>query len=438
MQARRGGPLSGVAEVPGDKSISHRALILGALAVGETKVTGLLEGQDVLDTAAAMRAFGAEVVRHGPGAWSVHGVGVGGFAEPERVIDCGNSGTGVRLIMGAMATTGIAATFTGDASLVKRPMGRVTGPLALFGAQAHGRAGGRLPMTLLGAADPVAVRYAVPVPSAQVKSAVLLAGLNAPGETFVIEREATRDHTERMLAGFGAEVGVETTAEGRVITLAGRPELWPQAVAVPRDPSSAAFPVAAALLVEGSEITVPGVSQNPTRNGFYTTLVEMGADIAFEAPRVEGGEPVADLRVRFSGLRGVEVPPERAASMIDEYPILAVLAANAEGVTVMRGVRELRVKESDRIDAMARGLEACGVRVEETEDSLSVHGMGPGGVPGGAVCASRLDHRIAMAFLCLGLAAKAPVGVDDGGPIATSFPAFEGLMAGLGAAIARA
>ncbi len=437
MTAARSGPLSGRAEVPGDKSISHRALILGAMAVGETTVTGLLEGQDVLDTAAAMGAFGAEVTRLGEGVWSVHGVGVGGFAEPGDVIDCGNSGTGVRLIMGCMATSPITATFTGDASLRKRPMGRVTDPLSLFGARAFGRKGGRLPMTLIGAADPVPVRYAVPVPSAQVKSAVLLAGLNAPGRTVVIENEPTRDHSERMLRGFGAELTVEDTAEGRVITLTGQPELRPQTVAVPRDPSSAAFPVCAALIVEGSDIRVPGVSQNPTRNGLYTTLVEMGADIAFENPREEGGEPVADLRVRFSLLRGIEVPEDRAASMIDEYPILSVAAAFAEGRTVMRGVRELRVKESDRIDAMARGLEACGVRVEEEEDVLVVHGMGPGGVPGGATCKTHLDQRIAMSFLVLGLASRQPVGVDDGSPIASSFPAFEGLMAGLGADIVR-
>ncbi|WP_102226125.1 3-phosphoshikimate 1-carboxyvinyltransferase [Acidimangrovimonas sediminis] len=437
MSSRRSGPLSGVAEVPGDKSISHRALILGAMAVGETRVSGLLEGEDVLDTAKAMRAFGAEVTRTGAGAWSVHGVGVGGFAEPAAVIDCGNSGTGVRLIMGAMATTPITATFTGDASLSKRPMGRVTDPLALFGARAYGRAGGRLPMTIVGAESPVPVRYATPVPSAQVKSAVLLAGLNAPGRTVVIEREATRDHSERMLRGFGAEIAVEDAPEGRIITLTGQPELRPQTVAVPRDPSSAAFPVCAALIVEGSEILVPGVSQNPTRNGLYTTLVEMGADITFEDPREEGGEPVADLRVRFSALKGVEVPPERAASMIDEFPVLSVVAACAEGTTVMRGVKELRVKESDRIDAMARGLEACGVRIEEDEDTLIVHGLGAGGVPGGATCASHLDHRIAMSFLVLGLAARNPVSVDDGAPIATSFPVFEGLMTGLGAPIVR-
>lgn len=434
MTSRKSGPLMGLALVPGDKSISHRALIFGAMAVGETKITGLLEGEDVLDTAKAMRAFGAEVDRHDEGVWSVRGVGVGGFREPENVIDCGNSGTGVRLIMGTMATSPITATFTGDGSLRKRPMGRVTDPLSLFGARAYGRKGGRLPMTVVGAADPVPVRYALPVASAQVKSAVLLAGLNAPGETVVIEREPTRDHSERMLVGFGAQLHVERGAEGHVITLTGRPELKPQTVAVPRDPSSAAFPVAAALIVPGSDISVPGVSQNLTRNGLYRTLVEMGAEIEFLRPREEGGEPVADLRVRFSErLKGIEVPPERAPSMIDEYPVLSVIAAFAEGVTVMRGVKELRVKESDRIDAMARGLEACGVRVEEDEDTLIVHGMGPGGVPGGATCAVHLDHRIAMSFLVCGMAAKAPVTVDDASPIATSFPAFEGLMRDLGA-----
>ena len=437
MTARKSGPLKGRAEVPGDKSISHRALILGAMAVGETRVTGLLEGQDVLDTAKAMRAFGAEVVNHGPGDWSVQGVGVGGFAEPADVIDCGNSGTGVRLIMGAMATSALTATFTGDASLRKRPMGRVTDPLALFGAQSYGRQGGRLLMTIVGAKDPVPVTYTVPMPSAQVKSAVLLAGLNAPGQTVVIEKEPTRDHSERMLRGFGADLRVEDLPEGRVITLLGQPELKPQTVAVPRDPSSAAFPVCAALIVEGSDILVPGVSQNPTRNGLYTTLVEMGADIDFQNPREEGGEPVADLRVRFSALKGIEVPEERAASMIDEYPILSVVAACAEGTTVMRGVKELRVKESDRIDAMARGLEACGVKVEEEEDVLIVHGMGAGGVPGGATCKTHIDHRIAMSFLVLGLASQKPVSVDDGSPIATSFPVFESLMAGLGGQIVR-
>ncbi|MEM1363448.1 MAG: 3-phosphoshikimate 1-carboxyvinyltransferase [Pseudomonadota bacterium] len=426
--------LTGIAEVPGDKSISHRSLILGALTVGETRVSGLLEGQDVIDTAKAMRAFGAEVTQEGQGTWSIHGVGTGGFGEPADVIDCGNSGTGVRLIMGAMATSPITATFTGDASLRGRPMKRITDPLALFGTSAYGRAGGRLPMTLVGAAAPVPVRYTVPVPSAQVKSAVLLAGLNAPGQTVVIEREATRDHSERMLAGFGAEITTEQTDEGRVITLTGQPELRPQTIAVPRDPSSAAFPVCAALIVPGSDVLVPNIGLNPTRAGLYQTLRDMGADLSFENPREEGGEPVADLRARFSdAMQGIEVPSERAPSMIDEYPVLSVVAANATGKTVMRGVKELRVKESDRIDAMARGLEASGVTIEEDEDTFIVHGRGPGSVTGGATCAARLDHRIAMSFLVLGMATKEPVLVDDAGPIATSFPIFEPLMSRLGA-----
>lgn len=433
------GPLTGTAEVPGDKSISHRSLILGAMAVGETKISGLLEGEDVLDTAKAMRAFGAEVTDHGGGEWTVYGVGVGGFAEPDQVIDCGNSGTGVRLIMGAMATSPINATFTGDASLNKRPMARVTDPLALFGAQSVGRSGGRLPMTIVGATDPVPVRYEVPVPSAQVKSAVLLAGLNAPGKTVVIEKEATRDHSERMLAGFGAEITVEQTDEGNVITLTGRPELKPQVIAVPRDPSSAAFPVCAALITPGSDVLVPGIGLNPTRAGLFTTLREMGADLTYENEREEGGEPVADLRARYSpDMKGIKVPPERAASMIDEYPVLSVVAANATGTTLMAGVKELRVKESDRIDAMARGLRANGVTVEEGDDWWSVEGLGIGNIPGGGTCESFLDHRIAMSFMVMGMSAKAPVSVDDGGPIATSFPIFEPLMAGLGAKVERA
>lgn len=437
LTARASGPLRGTVSIPGDKSVSHRALILGALCVGETRIEGLLEGEDVLNTAKAMAAFGAEVEREAPGRWRVRGVGVGGFAEPSDVIDCGNSGTGVRLIMGAMATTPITATFTGDASLRGRPMGRVTEPLALFGARAVGRSGGRLPLTLTGAAHPGPVEYRLAVASAQVKSAMLLAALNAPGVSTILEPVPTRDHTERMLAGFGAAIACESTPEGRAIRLTGQPDLVPQDLAVPRDPSSAAFPVAAALMVEGSEVLVPGVGLNPTRAGFYETLREMGADLAFENPREEGGEPVADLRARFSTLRGITVPPERAPSMIDEYPILSALAALAEGPTRMPGIHELRVKESDRIDAMARGLEACGVQVEETRDSLTVHGRGPRGVAGGATVASRLDHRIAMSFLCLGLATARPVTVDDASPIATSFPGFEPLMRDLGAPFVR-
>ena len=438
MTAYASGPLTGEAHVPGDKSISHRSLILGAMAVGETKITGLLEGQDVLDTAKAMQAFGAEVTNHGGGNWSVKGVGVGGFAEPDNVIDCGNSGTGVRLIMGAMATCPITVTFTGDASLNKRPMARVTDPIALFGAQAVGRSGGRLPMTIVGAAEPTPVRYTVPMPSAQVKSAVLLAGLNVPGETVVIEKEATRDHTERMLAGFGAEISTVETEEGRVITLKGQPELKPQDITVPRDPSSAAFPVCAALITPGSDVLIPNIGLNPTRAGLFTTLREMGADLTYENERVEGGEPMADLRAKYSpNMKGITVPPERAASMIDEYPVLSVVAANATGDTVMRGVKELRVKESDRIDAMAKGLRANGVEVEEGDDWWIVKGLGAGNVPGGGTCETHLDHRIAMSFLVGGLCSQKPISVDDGGAIATSFPIFETLISGLGGKIER-
>ena len=437
MTSHKSGPLRGQADVPGDKSISHRSLILGALSLGETRIQGLLEGDDVLDTGKAMQAFGAEVINHGGGSWSVHGVGVGGFAEPDHVIDCGNSGTGVRLIMGAMATSPIAATFTGDGSLNKRPMGRVTDPLALFGAQSYGRSEGRLPLTLIGAAQALPVRYEVPMPSAQVKSAVLLAGLNAPGQTVVIEKEATRDHTERMLVGFGAELTVEQTDAGRVITLTGQPELRPQDIIVPRDPSSAAFPVCAALIVEGSDVLVPNIGLNPTRAGLFYTLQEMGADLTFENMLEEGGEPVADLRAKYSpDMQGIAVPPERAASMIDEYPILSVVASFAHGVTRMHGVKELRVKESDRIEAMATGLRAAGVTVQDGPDWWHVHGLG-GAVKGGALAATHLDHRIAMSFLILGMGAREGMSIDDGGPVATSFPIFEPLMAALGASIAR-
>ena len=437
MTSHKSGPLRGQADVPGDKSISHRSLILGALSLGETRIQGLLEGDDVLDTGKAMQAFGAEVINHGGGSWSVHGVGVGGFAEPDHVIDCGNSGTGVRLIMGAMATSPIAATFTGDGSLNKRPMGRVTDPLALFGAQSYGRSEGRLPLTLIGAAQALPVRYEVPMPSAQVKSAVLLAGLNAPGQTVVIEKEATCDHTERMLVGFGAELTVEQTDAGRVITLTGQPELRPQDIIVPRDPSSAAFPVCAALIVEGSDVLVPNIGLNPTRAGLFYTLQEMGANLTFENMREEGGEPVADLRAKYSpDMQGIAVPPERAASMIDEYPILSVVASFAHGVTRMHGVKELRVKESDRIEAMATGLRAAGVTVQDGPDWWHVHGLG-GAVKGGALAATHLDHRIAMSFLILGMGAREGMSIDDGGPVATSFPIFEPLMAALGASIAR-
>ncbi|PCH96059.1 MAG: 3-phosphoshikimate 1-carboxyvinyltransferase [Rhodobacteraceae bacterium] len=434
MQSRAGSPLTGTALIPGDKSVSHRALILGALSIGETRITGLLEGEDILDTAKAMAAFGADVKRLGDGEWLVHGVGVGGFGEPEDVIDCGNAGTGVRLIMGAMATSPISATFTGDASLRSRPMGRITDPLVLFGAHAYGRTKGRLPLTLVGAQSPHGVRYTSPHPSAQIKSAVLLAGLNAAGDTVLIEKAKTRDHTERMLRGFGADIETVKTHAGYEITLKGQPELKALDIAVPRDPSSAAFPVCAALIVEGSDILLPNIGLNPTRAGLFSTLVDMGADISFENRREEGGEPVADLRVKYSELKGIEVPPERAPSMIDEYPILSVVAAFASGKTVMRGIKELRVKECDRIDAMARGLEAMGVTIEEGEDYLIVHGQS-GDVKGGGVAKTFIDHRIAMSFLCMGLATREPVSVDDGAAIATSFPIFQDLMQGLGADI---
>ncbi len=427
--------LRGTAEIPGDKSVSHRALIFGAMAIGETVITGLLEGEDVLDTAKAMRALGATVARDDDGTWRVHGVGTGGFMEPNHVIDCGNSGTGCRLIMGAVATHPFATTFTGDASLRSRPMGRILDPLALFGTTSAGRSEGRLPLTLIGARDPLPVTYTLPVASAQVKSAVLLAGLNAPGTTTVIEPEPTRDHTERMLRGFGATVDIEETPEGRAIHLYGQPELNPCSVAVPRDPSSAAFPVVAALLTEGSEIHIPGVSRNPTRDGLYRTLIEMGGDLSFTNDREEGGEPVADLTVRHSVLSGVTVPAERAASMIDEYPILSVAAAFATGQTVMEGVGELRVKESDRIMAMEAGLQANGVTTASTEDTFTVTGHAGNGVPGGATVATHLDHRIAMSFAVMGMAAEQSITIDDATPIATSFPTFQPLMNSLSAQV---
>lgn len=432
------GPLHGSCRVPGDKSISHRALILGSLAVGRTAIRGLLEGEDVLRTAAAMRALGADIARGGDGVWRAAGAGVGGLAEPADVLDFGNSGTGARLLMGVIAAHPITAFLTGDASLRRRPMGRVAEPLIHIGARIVSREGGRLPLGVIGAASPLPVTYALPVPSAQVKSAVLLAGLNAPGETAVIERLPTRDHTERMLRHFGASVAVEEGPEGgRRIVLAGQPELRAADLVVPGDPSSAAFPAVAALLLPGSGIVIEGVGINPLRAGLYQTLGEMGADLAFANERIEAGEPVADLVARTSRLEGVEVPAERAPRMIDEYPILAVAAAFAAGRTVMHGLAELRVKESDRLGAVAQGLAACGVAVAVEGDTLIVEG---GGAPpaGGAAIAARLDHRIAMAFLVLGMAARQPTRIDDGTTIGTSFPGFVELMNGLGAAISPA
>ena len=434
MSSKRVTNLRGQAKVPGDKSISHRSLILGALSVGQTKIHGLLEGQDVIDTAKAMSSFGALVEKHENGYWTVDGFGVGGFAEPEKVIDCGNSGTGVRLIMGAMSTTDITATFTGDASLNRRPMARITEPLNLFGAKTYGRRLGKLPITVVGAASAVPITYQTPVASAQIKSAILFAGLNTAGETTVIEKEKTRDHTERMLQGFGAEVETETTSKGHVVRVKGYPELLPQEIKVPRDPSSAAFPVCAALITEGSDVLVPNIGLNPTRSGLFETLREMNANITFENESFQGGEPVADIRAKFSpNMMGIDVPPERAASMIDEYPILSVVASFAKGKTLMREVNELRVKESDRIDAMAKGLRSNGLSIEEGEDWWSVEGREIDGVEGGGLCETFLDHRIAMSFLILGMASKSSVKIDDSSPITTSFPIFESLMAELGA-----
>jgi 3-phosphoshikimate 1-carboxyvinyltransferase len=434
VAARPAAPLAGAAKVPGDKSISHRALMLGALAVGRTEITGLLEGEDVLATAAALRAMGAGIERMADGSWCVDGVGVGGLAEPEDVLDLGNSGTSARLLLGILATHPFTAFVTGDRSLRSRPMGRVIEPLSRFGAQFLSRQGGRLPLVVTGAADPVPTEYRLPVPSAQVKSAVLLAGLNTPGLTSVIEREPTRDHTERMLGHFGARVTIEPLPEGgRRITIEGQPELSAAPIIVPGDPSSAAFPLVAGLIVPGSEVRVDNVGLNPSRTGLIASLNDMGADIAFDNRREAGGEPVADLLVRAGALNGAEIPAERAPSMIDEYPILAVAAACARGRTVMRGLAELRVKESDRLAGIAEGLARCGVTVAVAGDDLIVEGDG-NPPPGGGLIATRLDHRIAMAFLVLGLAARAPVQVDDGRPIATSFPDFVPLMTRLGAA----
>jgi 3-phosphoshikimate 1-carboxyvinyltransferase len=438
LKSARAAALSGTVRVPGDKSISHRALMFGALAVGESRVEGLLEGDDVLRTASAMRALGAEVERLDDGTWRLFGRGVGGLQEPADVLDLGNSGTGARLMMGLVATHPFTTIFTGDASLRSRPMKRVSEPLSRMGARFITREGGRLPAAVVGTGNPVPVTYELPVASAQVKSAILLAGLNTPGVTTVIEKEATRDHTELMLRNFGATVEVEFLEDGRrAISVTGFPELTGRHVKVPADPSSAAFPAVAALLVPGSNVTLSSVGMNPLRTGLYQTLREMGADIHFDNLREEGGEPVADLVLKSSTLRGVDVPAVRAPSMIDEYPILAVAASFAIGTTRMFGLSELRVKESDRFAAVMRGLQACGVRVEEEGDTMIVHGNG-NPPPGGATIAVNLDHRIAMSFLVMGMAAQAPVAVDDAEAIETSFPGFEALMNGLGAKIEAA
>lgn len=430
------GPLNGRLRPPGDKSISHRAFIFGLLCVGRTDIEGLLEGEDVLRTGQACRALGATIVRHGEGRWSVQGVGLGCLLAPRTDLDFGNAGTGTRLMMGLVGGHGVTARFDGDASLRKRPMRRVLDPLTMMGAEVlEQAAGGRCPILLKGTPEPLPIEYRTEVASAQVKSAVLLAGLNSPGRTILIEPQASRDHTEKMLAYFGATITSEPVAQGRRITLEGRPELRPSRILVPADPSSAAFPIVAALIVPGSDITVEGMMMNPLRIGLFKTLREMGARIDVLEEREEGGERVADLRVRSSFLRGVDVAAERAPSMIDEYPILAVAAAFAEGETHMRGLSELRVKESDRLSAIAAGLRAAGVGCTIAGDDLIVEGCG-GDVPGGGLAATELDHRIAMSFLCLGLAARRKMTIDDARMIATSFPSFTTQMTQLGARFA--
>ncbi len=437
LRASRAEPLSGTIRPPGDKSISHRALMLGSLAVGETTIDGLLEGEDILATVGALRAFGANVDRDDDGRWTVKGLGVGGLLEPEAVIDYGNAGTGVRLALGIAGSHAFTTTFTGDASLSNRPMDRVLDPLRRMGVQALTRSGGRLPLTIKGPDVPVPIEYKLAVPSAQVKSAVLLAGLNTGGTTTVIEPVPTRDHTELMLAAFGAAIETSPGEDGgRVITLEGRIDLKPQTITVPGDPSSAAFAIVAALIVEGSDVVIENMMLNPTRTGLIETLSEMGADIAIDNRRKVGGEEVGDLRVKSSRLKGVSVPAERAPSMIDEYPVLAIAASFAEGDTTMNGIGELRVKESDRIAAVAAGLAANGVSVEEDTDSLLVHGAET--VAGGGTVETMRDHRIAMSFLVLGLAAENPVTVDDAGPIATSFPDFQPQLEALGGRFSEA
>lgn len=431
--------LQGTVRVPGDKSISHRALIFGALTVGETRIHGLLEGDDVLRTAGALRALGASIEREDcedSPCWTIHGVGVGGFTEPDDVLDLGNSGTGARLLLGVLGTSGFASVVSGDESLRSRPMNRIAEPMRLFGARIEGRSGGRLPISVEGARDPLPITYKLPVASAQVKSAVLLAGLNTPGITTVIEPELTRDHTERFLKRFGAEISISDGKEGREISLVGQPELTPQELNVPGDPSSAAFLTVAALITENSDVTIENVCMNPLRRGLFDTLLEMGADIAFLNERAEGDEPIADVVARTSSLKGIDVPSERSMSMIDEYPILGIAAAFAQGDTTMTGVEELRVKESDRLSAMANGLKGCGIEAEEGPDWLRIAGQA--GKPAGSrnsVIESHLDHRIAMSFAVLGLNSEAPVTVNDADMINTSFPGFHALMSGLGANI---
>ena len=423
--------LKGIIRVPGDKSISHRSLMFGALAIGETTIKGLLESDDVIATADAMRALGARVLRGDDGIWRVNGVGVGGFLEPAKPLDFGNAGTGSRLCMGLVAGSGISCTFIGDASLSSRPMGRILNPLREMGIQVSANSGDTLPLTVSGPDMVLPIEYRVPMPSAQVKSAVLLAGLGAPGITTVIEPVMTRDHTEKMLQGFGADLTVETAKDGtRTIRLQGQPKMTPQNIDVPGDPSSSAFPLVAALIVPDSDVTIENMLLNKTRTGLIETLLEMGANIEILNKRENGGEEIADVRVHYSALKGVDVPAERAPFMIDEYPVLAVAASFAEGTTVMNGLEELRVKECDRLAVTAEGLKANGVSCIEGEDTLTVTG---GPVKGGGQVAVHMDHRIAMSFLVMGLASQEPVSVDDTTHIATSFPSFVSLMGDLGA-----
>ncbi len=427
-----GGPLRGTVTVPGDKSISHRSLMLSALAVGESRVSGLLEGEDVLATATAMRALGAQIERGADGVWHIHGVGVGSLVQPAEALDMGNSGTSTRLLMGLLASHALTATFIGDASLSKRPMGRVTDPLSLMGARFTTAPGGRLPLTMTGMAPAVPIEYRLPVASAQVKSAVLLAGLNAPGITRVIEPIPTRDHSERMLKGFGVDLRIETETDGtRIISVHGEAELKPQTLTVPGDPSSAAFPIVAALITPGSEVTVTNVGMNPTRTGIFTMLQAMGADLTIANTRDVGGEPVADLIARHSTLTGIDVPPNIAPSMIDEFPVFFVAASFAKGRTRTSGLDELRVKESDRLAIMAQNLIRIGARVTEQEDGLIIDGTDGAPLGGGdkaPVIDAELDHRIAMSFAVAGQATAGGVIIDDMSPVATSFPGFTELL----------
>ena len=436
LTASKSTAITGTITVPGDKSISHRSIMFGAITIGETMVSGLLEGEDVLATAAAMRAMGASIEKGDDGLWRIHGTGLGGLHEPNETLDMGNSGTSTRLLMGLIGAHNITATMNGDASLSKRPMNRVIKPLEQMGIRFEASEGGRLPLKIIGAQDAMAFQYRLPVASAQVKSAILLAGLNATGRTTVIEEKPTRDHTENMLRHFGVDVEIENLEDGaQAISVIGGQHLQPCAIDVPADPSSAAFPTVAALLSEGSNLTITNIGTNERRFGLFETLIDMGADIEIKNKRTQGGEPVADIIVRASALKGITVPESRVPSMIDEFPILAVAASCAEGTTIMTGLEELRVKESDRLALMAKGLKACGVSLEEGEDSLTIHGTGrpPHGLKeGDAAIATELDHRIAMAFLVLGGVSANPITIDDSAPIKTSFPNFVELMEEIG------